>query len=162
MNDDDDQILIFELEDEHSATLGAFGVDVSEVGQVIEPSEPREVPRAPAVVEGIMSYGGRIVTVVDPAPILGFPAQGGLLRHVIIVRDARRAIGNLGLKVSRIRQIVKKTAVAAADIAFGAHVKRVVQFDSRLVHVIDVAAFMDGLAREFGSVDAAPAEGVKR
>ncbi|MEM6731068.1 MAG: chemotaxis protein CheW [Myxococcota bacterium] len=154
------QILLFELDDGEQP-IGTFGVDVGEVWQVIEPTELREVPLCPPTVVGIMSYGGRIVTVVDPSPVLGFAAQSGPIGQVVIVRDERRPLGNLGLKVSRIRQIVDMSAMKEADVAAGPHIRCAVQLGARLVHVIDVAAFMNGLGKEFGPApDAAPREGV--
>ncbi|MEL6543068.1 MAG: chemotaxis protein CheW [Myxococcota bacterium] len=153
------QALLFELGDS-TGTIGTFGIDVANVWQVIEPLELKEVPLCPPIVEGIMSHGGRIVTVVDPSPVLGFAPQDGEVKQVVIVRDETRPLGNLGLKVSRIRQIVDMSAMKGAEIPTGPYVERAVQSGTRLIHIIDVVAFMNGLGREFGSAPDAAREGV--
>ena len=83
------QALLFELGDS-TGTIGTFGIDVANVWQVIEPLALKEVPLCPPIVEGIMSHGGRIVTVVDPSPVLGFTPQDGEVKQVVIVRDETR------------------------------------------------------------------------
>ncbi len=153
------QVLLFELGDGES--IGTFGIDVGNVWQVFEPTQIKEVPLCRPTVEGIISHGGRIVTVVDPSPILGYRPQDGDVRQVVIVRDEVRALGNLGLKVSRIRQIVDMSTMSGADVPSGPYVQRTVQSGTRLIHIIDVVAFMNGLGREFGPApDAATREGV--
>lgn len=153
------QILLFELGDDRA--IGTFGLDVANVWQVFEPQRIKTIPLCPPMVEGIISHGGRIVTVVDPSPLLGYRRQEGAVRQVVIVRDDERPLGNLGLKVSRIRQIVDASAMTGADVPSGPYVQRTVQSGMRLVHIIDVVAFMNGLGREFGPApDAATREGV--
>ena len=154
-----DQVLLFELGG-GTETIGTFGIDVANVWQVIEPILIKEVPLCPPMVEGIMSHGGRIVTVVDPGPILGYRPQEGEAKQVVIVRDEARPLGNLGLKVSRIRQIVDMSAMDGADVPTGPYVQRTVQTGTRLIHIIDIVAFMNGLGREFGPAPDAAREGV--
>ncbi|MEO1170551.1 MAG: chemotaxis protein CheW [Myxococcota bacterium] len=156
-----EEVLLFELGEAGGPSIGTFAVPVAHVSQVIEPSRLSTVPMSPSVVEGIMSFSGRVVTVVDPSPVLGHPPQRGPARQVVIIRDGVRAFGNLGLKVSRIRQIVKTSGISEGDAAKGEHVRSVIKLEKRLVHVIDVPAFMDGLGKEFGTdgrITAAPSD----
>ncbi|MEM6533599.1 MAG: chemotaxis protein CheW [Myxococcota bacterium] len=146
-----EEVLLFELGQVGGESIGTFALSVADVYQVIEPTRLSTVPMSPDVVEGIMSFSGRVVTVVDPSLVLGYDAQSGPVRQVVIVRDGVRAFGNLGLKVSRIRQIVKTSGTAEVDAAKGEHVRSVIKLGKRLVHVIDVPAFMDGLGKEFGT-----------
>jgi purine-binding chemotaxis protein CheW len=52
-----------------------FGVDVREVQEVIRYQPMTRVPRAPAVVEGLINLRGQIVTAIDLRKRLGFPPR---------------------------------------------------------------------------------------
>jgi len=75
-----------------------FALPLEEVREVVVPRPPfARVPRAPKMVRGAMNLRGRVVAVIELAPLLGLAAD--LLRpeegHVIILDRERRGLGLL-------------------------------------------------------------------
>jgi purine-binding chemotaxis protein CheW len=75
-----------------------FAVPLEAVREVVVPKPPfARVPRAAAPVRGVMNLRGRVVAVVELAPLLGLaqealaPSQG----HVVILDRHRRSLGLL-------------------------------------------------------------------
>jgi chemotaxis signal transduction protein len=143
--------LIFELASPGERLKGpdCFALDVSTVLGVVEADDITAVPLAPSVIDGIINHNGRIVTIFDPAPILGLPAQPKASSVVVMLRRPDGG-GNVGLRVSRIREIVAKQHLAVAGVPAGGCVDWVAQRDSRLIHVIQPAPFVAELNRRFG------------
>ena len=148
-------VLVFELGSEPGADgrLGTFGLEVAHVLQVIEPTELSAVPLAPAVVMGIMNYRGRIVTVIDPGPVLKVSSRQvpGADTRVVLLRHGQRSTGNVGLYVSHVREIVPASELKEIDIPPGSSIGWVAQRGRRLINIVEVEPFLEGLAREFGS-----------
>ncbi|MBI5509773.1 MAG: chemotaxis protein CheW [Deltaproteobacteria bacterium] len=148
--------MVFELEAEVAANadvVGGFGVEVSNLLQVIEPTSLTPVPLAPAVVLGIMSHRGRIVTVVDPSPILMSDARPRLSAEarVVLLRHGQRTTGNVGLLVTRVREIVPAADLKQIDVPPGSGMGWVARRGRRLINIIPVEPFLAGLVAEFGS-----------
>ncbi|OGQ90179.1 MAG: hypothetical protein A2289_19980 [Deltaproteobacteria bacterium RIFOXYA12_FULL_58_15] len=133
---------------------GVFGIEVAQLLQVAEPGTISPVPLAPTVVLGIMNFHGRIVTVVNPAPILGVnnvPAMPGPDTRVLLLRQGQLAKGNVGLYVSRVHSILPSGELSSADVSTGPCVKWVLQHSQRLINIIHVEHLLDRLIREFGA-----------
>jgi chemotaxis signal transduction protein len=148
-------VLVFELGDAPASDdrTGTFGLEVAHLLQVIEPTALSPVPLAPAVVLGIMSYRGRIVTVVDPAPILKSSSRPvlGPDTRVVLLRHGQLSTGNVGLYVSHVREIVPAAELKHIDVTPGSSIGWVAQRGRRLINIIEVEPLLEGLAREFGS-----------
>lgn len=143
--------LIFELGSLGERVKGpdCFALDVAAVLGVVETVDVTAVPLAPDVIEGIVNHQGRIVTIFDPAPILGLEAQPQPAAVVVMLRRPDGG-GNVGLKVSRIREIVAAEGLAASGVPAGGCVAWVAQRDTRLIHVIAPVPFVEELNRRFG------------
>jgi chemotaxis signal transduction protein len=135
------------------SACGAYAMDLDQLQQVVEPTTVAPVPLAPAVVLGIMSFHGRIVTVVDPAPILGLrvPWAVGPESRVLLLRQQQVSAGNVGLHVSRVQNIVPPDELEATEVAPGPCVRWVLRHGSRLINIVRAESLLDGLARRFGS-----------
>ena len=75
-----------------------YAVALEAVREVVVPQPPfARVPRAPPAVRGAMNLRGRVVAVVELAPLLGCPpdALGPAQGHVLILDRDRRALGLL-------------------------------------------------------------------
>ena len=127
-----------------------YALDALSVLQVVELSQVTPVPLAPPPVRGIMNHHGRIVTVVDPAPLLALPQQGQESAQVVILRRDGRRSGHLGLLAWRIFEIVAKLSLERVDVSTGPYVAWVAQAKKRLIHVIDLEALLQGLGHQFG------------
>ncbi len=135
---------------------GTYAIDVGHVFQVIEPGRVSPVPLAPAVVLGILNHHGRIVTVVDPAPLLELPPQEGPVTQAVILRQGLRGPANLALKAARIHGIVVRGDLAEVDVPARSCVAWVAQSGRRLVHVVALEPLLERLSRLFGAVDSRP------
>ncbi len=142
--------LVFEVGDG-----GLFALEVAKVWQVLEPqTAPSPVPLAPGVVRGIISHHGRIVTVVDPAPILALPPQGERVPQIVVLRHGRRGAANLGLQSMRSHGIVPQKELAVAEVDKAPCVAWVARSGRNLVQIVDVEALYEKLAEQFGSAQA--------
>jgi len=74
------QICTFKLGD----TL--FGVDVTNVQEVIRYQEMTSVPLAPAIIRGLINLRGQIVTAIDMRACLGLPPHAEQLPMNVVVR----------------------------------------------------------------------------
>jgi purine-binding chemotaxis protein CheW len=143
--------LIFDLGGPDSAGAApAFAIDVRFVLQVLEAEGATPVPLAPDVVEGIINHHGRILTVVDPAPLLELPPQPQAVSQVVILRRAGGAASQVGLKVARTREIVAAGRLEPVDVAGGPAVRCVVRRDHGLIHIVSHEAVLAELGRRFG------------
>jgi purine-binding chemotaxis protein CheW len=96
------QLVTFTLDRLH------FGVEVSHVQEVIRYQTMTRVPRAPAVVEGLINLRGQIVTAVDMRARVGLGKRDGsrLPMNVVI----RSADGVASLLVDEIGEVVEVDA----------------------------------------------------
>ena len=150
-------ILVFEL-DTPSGEAANFALEVAHVQRVVELPPIFPVPLAPWAVRGIVNYDGRILTVVDPGPILHLGPQPVGSEFAVILRHGSN---NVGVQVPRIRDVVArdhigsqkkvgKDCVGWSGLAWGA-----------TVNVVDPLLFMERLQLQFGiSRSAEPSEGV--
>jgi purine-binding chemotaxis protein CheW len=75
-----------------------FALPLEAVREVVVPQPPfARVPRAGAAVKGGMNLRGRVVAVVELAPLLGLPpdALGPAQGHVLVLERDRRGLGLL-------------------------------------------------------------------
>ena len=138
---------------------GTFGLEVDNVFQVIEPGHLSNVPMAPAVVLGIMSHHGRIITVVDPAPILGLAPQGSPVAQIVILKLSKRGPVNLGIQVLKSHGIVPRAELEEVTVPGGPTVRWVAKRGKRLIHIIEADSLVERLGREFGTMDGSSADG---
>ncbi len=73
-----------------------FALPLESIREVVNPQPPfARVPRAPDSVRGAMNLRGRVVAVVDLAPLVGLPPQPPEGGQVVVLDRERRALGFL-------------------------------------------------------------------
>jgi chemotaxis signal transduction protein len=144
-------ILVFEFGSvaERTGRQDIFAIDVDRVLHVIETEHTISVPLAPTVVEGIINHHGRILTIVDPAPLVRLPRQPQPIGQVVILRRRATKGGHIGLKVMRIREIISLTQLEPCDVVTGPGVKQVLRHERDLIHVLSYEAILSELDRCF-------------
>ncbi|MEK7704578.1 MAG: chemotaxis protein CheW [Myxococcota bacterium] len=147
--------LTFELGTATPTAPIAYALDIASVLQVVEPEPVAPVPLAPAAILGIMSYHGRIVTLFDPAPLLGLEAQKQSLTQVVLLRQRRTSTGTLGMKVKRASEILLTQALGAPRAEPGSCTLFVGELSGRAVHVLDAEALVDALTQTFAPLSPA-------
>ncbi|OGH03199.1 MAG: hypothetical protein A2600_08420 [Candidatus Lambdaproteobacteria bacterium RIFOXYD1_FULL_56_27] len=87
-------------------TIG-FAIAITEIREVISPTEIRKIPKAPNFIEGVLSLRGEIIPVVDLRRLFEVDSQGTDYR--IILRAVKGVtIGYMVDQVSNVVQIEKK------------------------------------------------------
>ncbi|VUT25388.1 MAG: purine-binding chemotaxis protein [Candidatus Methanolliviera sp. GoM_oil] len=67
---EDEQFVIFDLGCEQ------YGVEISQVREIIRPKDMTRIPNAPDYVEGVINLRGQVTTVINLGRRLGFSDEG--------------------------------------------------------------------------------------
>ena len=132
-----------------------FALPVIDVSQVIDAEGVSLVPGAPALIEGIANHRGRILTVVDPGPMITDGIQPDPVSLVVLLRRRRN---NVGLKIAATQGIVTGAVLAPSQVTPGPFVSWVAQMEERLVSVLDADALMQAIESSFESFETAQPE----
>jgi purine-binding chemotaxis protein CheW len=81
------------------------GIDVQHVQEVLNAQETTRIPRAPAIVEGLINLRGQIVTAIDMRKRMGLPARQNERRPMNMV--IRTSDGPLSLLVDEIGEVIE-------------------------------------------------------
>ena len=123
-----------------------FALPLAAVGVVVPPDPPfAHVPRTAAPVLGAMGLRGRVVAVVELAPLLGLsPSTGRGPGQVVVLDRERRALGFL------VDEVLGVEAVGPAERpGDGLPVKGLSSVRGGLVAVLDPDALAAAAARLF-------------
>ncbi len=83
-----------------------YGIDLSDVAEVLPPTRATPVPGAPAVVAGVINVHGEIRPVMDLRRLLDMDAVPGVERpRIVLLNQAGRQMGLQIDSVERIRWI---------------------------------------------------------
>jgi purine-binding chemotaxis protein CheW len=94
--------VVFRLEKER------YALPLAAVREVVVPPRGYSlVPRAPRAVRGVMNLRGRVVTVVELAPLMGLGDPTGAGEKIILLDRGRRDLGLLVAEVDGIELIEK-------------------------------------------------------
>jgi purine-binding chemotaxis protein CheW len=131
------EVLIFEL-GEHS-----LGFAITDVVEVLRAVTIQPLPRAPAIVEGVINLRGAIVPVLDVRARFGQPARSiAASHHFIVVAGERR----VAIRVDRCTAIASLNVLRredAADLPAGvSHVAGFALIPSGVLVVHDLRAFL--------------------
>ena len=127
-----------------------FAVPLGAVREVVLPRPPfARVPRAAPGVRGVMNLHGRVVAVVELAPLLGLPADvlGPAQGHVLVLDEGRRG---LGLLVSAVLG-VDALAPAAAPRPPGSLARGVAELRGAAITLLDAGALEEAAVALFRS-----------
>lgn len=94
------EVLAFRLGDED------YALDIRRIREIIKPRPITEVPRAPALVLGIISVRGQIIPVVDLRRRLRLPISAAAERAARILIVTRNG-EDFGVIVDGVRQVVR-------------------------------------------------------
>jgi purine-binding chemotaxis protein CheW len=101
---------------------------------VVAPEGFSRVPRAPAAVTGVVNLRGRVVTVVDLRPVLGFAESTVKAAKLLLLDRGRR---DLALSVSDVEGIEQLEPLAAVAEETTGLVRGVAQLGAARVQVLD-------------------------
>jgi purine-binding chemotaxis protein CheW len=112
------QVLTFRLDREH------YGVDIADIVEILKYRPATPVPQASAMVHGIVSVRGRIITVVDGRRRLGLSeAPAGRATRIIVMRHGEESVGVLVDEVLQVERL-PDDAVSAPPASLAAAAER--------------------------------------
>ena len=94
------QLVVFKIGDEE------FGVDISQVREIVRLIEVTYMPRAPVFIEGVVNLRGQIVAVIDLAKRLDIPSRPrGEATRIIVIEIGENTVGMIVDSVSEVLRI---------------------------------------------------------
>jgi len=141
------QLVIFKLTDEE------FGVDISEVREIIKMEEITKVPNTANFINGVINLRGKVIVVVDLSLKLNLPAKESDKNTRIIIIEFNDT--NLGMIVDSATEVLRvqsdKIEAAPKIITdkIGSHyLEGVAVLDDRLVILLDLVKIFGGEDKE--------------
>lgn len=134
-----------------------FGIDVTDVQEVICNQSMTPVPHAPKVVVGLINLRGQIVTALDLRERLGLPARPAGIEPMNVV--VRRPEGVISLVVDEVGDVVdvEESTFEAPPATMAASARKLVRgaykLNKQLLVFLDTA-----LATQTGHSPSTPAE----
>jgi purine-binding chemotaxis protein CheW len=121
-----------------------YAVSLAAVDEVVRMVEIAPLPKAPAIVTGVVNVRGEVVAVVDPRVRFRLPAREiALSDHMLIARTARRRVA---LAVDAVHGVIECAAgevVAPHAVAPGLeYVEGIVRMPDGLVYIHDLDKFL--------------------
>jgi purine-binding chemotaxis protein CheW len=146
------QIVVFVLDEQHYALL------LSAVEQVVRAVEITLLPKAPAVVLGVINVHGQVVPVVDARKRFRLPERAmDLNDRFIIAHTSRWPIALVADSVVEIKELAEQEMMETEEtLPFAAYLRGVAKVEGDLVLIYDLDEFFS-LDEECG-LDAALSE----
>lgn len=131
------QVVLFDLNKE------AYGVDISQVREIIRMQEITRVPRAPEFVEGVINLRGKVNPVVDLRARFSMPSTERTDEHGIVVVDVDGQ--DIGMVVDAVTEVSRTpsdsieppSSVITTDDS--EYLTGIVKTDDKLIILLDIA-----------------------
>jgi purine-binding chemotaxis protein CheW len=134
------QLVVFHLGDE------CYGLEISDVREIIAVPRITPIPRAPAFIEGVINLRGRVVPIVDLRGCLGLPsAERTRATRVIVAAVGDYTLGMVADAVSQVltvdRTDIEPPNPTVSD-ARTAYVRGIAKVDGRMVIWADLTRLL--------------------
>ncbi|MFH1577800.1 MAG: chemotaxis protein CheW [Candidatus Omnitrophota bacterium] len=97
------QLVVFKIGDEE------FGVDISQVREIVRLLEITYMPKAPEFVEGVVNLRGQIVAIIDLAKRLGITSRPrGETTRIVVIEIGENIVGMIVDSVSEVLRLSAK------------------------------------------------------
>ncbi|MDI9645663.1 MAG: chemotaxis protein CheW [Archaeoglobales archaeon] len=97
------QVIVFRLGDER------YGVEISQVREIIRPTQITRIPNAPNFVEGVINLRGQITTIVNLRKRFGMEAKPiDNDTRIIVVEHDNAVIGMMVDSVNEVKYLSEK------------------------------------------------------
>lgn len=105
------QVIVFKLGEER------YGVDISQVREIIRPTQITRIPNAPDFVEGVINLRGQITTIVNLRKRFGMPPKPiDNDTRIIVVEYNSAVIGMMVDTVNEVKYLSQKDIEALPSI----------------------------------------------
>jgi purine-binding chemotaxis protein CheW len=139
------RIVVFVLDEQRYALL------LSAVERVVRAVEITLLPKAPAVVLGVINVHGQVIPVVDARKRFRLPERGmDLNDRFIIAHTSRRRIALVVDSVLGIKELAEQESVSSDQVLpFAEYINGVAKVEGDLVLIYDLDEFLS-LDEEYG------------
>ncbi len=139
---DDMQLVVFDLDSEE------YGVEISQVREIIKMEEISKIPRAPDYIEGVINLRGQVTTVISLRKKFGLAEKEVDQYTRIIVAEVDGL--TLGITVDAVNEVLKlptkdieaTPAIVANDVDTK-YIRGVGKLDERLLILLDIHKIMN-------------------
>jgi purine-binding chemotaxis protein CheW len=137
-NDEADQLVVFRLEEQR------YALRLSSVEQIVRVVEITPLPKAPAIILGVVNVRGRVVPVYNIRARFRLPDRDfSLSDHLIIARTAHLAAAMVVDSVTGVVAMIDGEMIEPQRISQGLeYVEGVVKLENELVFIHDLGTFL--------------------
>lgn len=132
----EEQLVIFKLKSEE------FGVNISNVKEIIRIPEITTIPNAQAYMEGIINLRGKVIPVLNIKKIFGFGSEvNQSTEKIVIIEVNSHCLGILVDDVTEVLKISKSNIEPPPTNVMGIinnYIKGVGKIDQRLIILLDL------------------------
>lgn len=135
MMDEELQLVVFNIDQE------VFGVDITQVREIIKLTEITTMPNCPEHVEGVINLRGQITTVMDLRKRLGAKVNDATEHtRIIIIESGNQILGMIVDAVTEVLRISNKDIDSSDGISssFGEYIRGVGKLNKRLLILLDL------------------------
>ena len=146
-----------------SFSLGSeeYGVDISQVQEIIRMVEITHVPRAPHFMEGVINLRGQLIPIIDLRTRFGMPrADQTKSTRIVVTEIGSKRVGIVVDAVSEVLNIPLENVENAPDMIAGVgteYIQGVGKVGERLIILLDLTMVMS--AEEKGQLETAELAG---
>jgi purine-binding chemotaxis protein CheW len=118
-----------------------YGIDISEVREILRKREITSIPRQPPYVEGVMNVRGSIIPVVNLKKRFGLPGEISSQPHAVIVEAEEGPVGLLVDHVSEVVKIPGEKIHPPPSVASGVgseYIRGICRVGERLLFYLDI------------------------
>lgn len=129
------QMVVFRLGSEE------FGVDISQVREIIKVPAITRIPNSPSFIEGVINLRGQITTVMDLRKRLGINTSKTNENRIIIVEVGKNTIGMIVDSVTEVLRLLSEDIEDASHLASGVeaeYIRGVGKLKDRLLILLDL------------------------
>lgn len=132
-----------------------FALPMSDVQEVVRVAAFARLPKAPAVIEGVLNFRGAVVPVLDIRARFGLPPRTvRTSNHLIVARAGNRTAA---IRVDRVSDLIEAPAKDIEDVTAvtpaSGYVSGVLKLPGDIVLIHDLATFLS--AAEAADLDRA-------
>jgi len=136
------QVVSFRLASEE------YGVDISQVQEIIRMVEITHVPRAPHFMEGVINLRGQLIPIIDLRTRFGMPrAEHTKSTRIVVTEIGNKRVGIVVDSVSEVLNIPMENVEDAPDMIAGVgteYIQGVGKVNDRLIILLDLTMVITG------------------
>ncbi len=125
-----------------------YGVDISQVQEIIRMVEITHVPRAPRFMEGVINLRGQLIPIIDLRTRFGMPrAEHTKSTRIIVTEIGSKKVGIIVDAVSEVINIPVEQIEDAPDMIAGVgteYIQGVGKVHERLIILLDLTMVITG------------------